>query len=213
MKGGVKKKDCVYTLKSRKLEELKQEKEKRDEDERMKAALKEYQAKEAAAAAKKKKEKEEDEERAREKMRDMLRANGYTEEEIDRILEKAGKKSEHSHSHTYTHTETTTKVLAKVPPTYMKIKREYIEPDTLDVYQLPWEFDAQDPLYIIIKQHVNDDDLEALFAHTAKLRQPKVVKEITYTSATELRKRDNKLLLVRDKKQRSKSPARSIFFT
>jgi hypothetical protein len=118
------------------LEAAKREREKREEEERLKHAVQEFQAKEAADAARKKKEQEEEEERAKHKMREMLRANGYSDEEIDRM--EKGKKT---HSHTHVESTTTT-ILSRAKPVYQRVSRSHLDPGTLDFYNIPWEYDS-----------------------------------------------------------------------
>ncbi|KAL8721978.1 MAG: hypothetical protein Q9225_001453 [Loekoesia sp. 1 TL-2023] len=56
-------------------------------------------------------------------------------------------------------------------PTYTKVHRTYTEPDTLDAYDLPWEWDNRDPSYLIIKCWVSESDQDRLFEHTRQLRK------------------------------------------
>ena len=61
-------------------------------------------------------------------------------------------------------------------PTYIKVHREHVEPTTLNVYNLPWEWDhtsAQEGVcqYMIIKTWIPEHDQDVLFEHTRKLRE------------------------------------------
>ncbi|KAN0069775.1 hypothetical protein V8E54_012081 [Elaphomyces granulatus] len=94
--------------------------------------------------------------------------------------------------------------------TYIKVNRKYLLPDTLNAYHLPWDWDevskvyprvARDGNYIIIKTYVSKELQEELFAHTRRLREPKLITEQS-SSLTELRVNDknkDKLYLVRKK--------------
>ena len=45
-----------------------------------------------------------------------------------------------------------------------------MSPYTLDVYNLPWEYDPRDSQYIIIKQWIDEEFQDILFNHTLKMR-------------------------------------------
>ncbi|OGM42324.1 hypothetical protein ABOM_007897 [Aspergillus bombycis] len=79
--------------------------------------------------------------------------------------------------------------------TWVKVHRRHIVPDTLIAYRLPFEFDEEDPGYIIIKQWIPEDFQEELFAHTRNLRDGIFI-ERKSSASTKLkvddRKRDRK---------------------
>ncbi|KAI4087851.1 MAG: hypothetical protein LQ339_008798 [Xanthoria mediterranea] len=77
-------------------------------------------------------------------------------------------------------------------PTWMKVHRKYLSPDTLDAYDLPWEWndvslatlvsdpnkqiadtndEQRDSNYMNIKRYLNEDGQDGLFEHTRKLRE------------------------------------------
>lgn len=125
-------------------------------------------------------------------------------------------------------------------PTYIKVRRKYLHPDTLDAYHLPWEWDSvslpillpfkpvkltdlqRDDDYIIIKKYISHELQEELFEHTRVLHKRKLItgpmtKEtttITKLKPNDVRKDKDQMYLVREK---SKSPARlrraSFFLT
>ena len=107
----------------------------KEEKELKKKAIEEYKLKEEEERIKKQKEKEREDEEFRERMRKTLWANGYSAEQIDRMMKKAEKKSDGDSSGR----STTALVLNR--PTYIKVHRKHLDPETLDVYQLPWEWD------------------------------------------------------------------------
>ena len=54
-------------------------------------------------------------------------------------------------------------------PTYIKCKAKFLLPETLEHFQLPWEWDPQDPSYILIRQYIDQGLQEELFQHTANI--------------------------------------------
>lgn len=76
-------------------------------------------------------------------------------------------------------------------PTWIKVRREYLSPDTLDLYELPWEWDEvsdydsrlrygrkpwtdlmqRNSAYILIKRWIPLLDQDILFEHTRQTRQ------------------------------------------
>ncbi|OJJ57477.1 hypothetical protein ASPSYDRAFT_1056088 [Aspergillus sydowii CBS 593.65] len=158
-----------------------EEQKKRAEEARMKAAAVEEWK--LAEERRRIAEREAAEQRDRE-FRERLRVEfGYTEEEI----EDANK------------------------PTWIKVHRKHLLPDTLIAYQLPWSWDEYDGNYMIIKAWISEELQEELFAHSRRLREGKVITEKSNT-LTELRVNDrnkDKMYLVR-----KKSPSRrSWIFT
>jgi len=91
-------------------------------------------------------------------------------------------------------------------------------PETLDYFQLPWEWDERDTEYIIIKHWVNEDFQEELFEHTRQLREHRLLLAAPPHhhhggggGVVELKVNDkdrDKMFIVR-----KKSPRRSWFFT
>jgi hypothetical protein len=56
-------------------------------------------------------------------------------------------------------------------PTYMRINRAHILPETLAFYNLPWEFDPLDINYVLVKRSLGPRETEMLFEHTRTLRE------------------------------------------
>ena len=54
-------------------------------------------------------------------------------------------------------------------PTYIRCKAKFLLPETLEHYQLPWEWDPQDPSYILIRQYIDQGLQDELFQHTANI--------------------------------------------
>ena len=112
----------------------------KEEKELKKKVIAEYKLKEEEERQKKKKEKEKEDEEFKERMRKTLWANGYSNEQIERMMKKAEKKDHGSNPSNARHEEHST-VVALNRPTYIKVHRKYLDPETLDVYEMPWEWD------------------------------------------------------------------------
>ena len=56
-------------------------------------------------------------------------------------------------------------------PTFLKVNRKFMEPEILDMYSLPWEWDDKNPHMMIIRKWLPDKDTEILFEATRKLRE------------------------------------------
>ena len=108
-----------------------EKKRKEKEEELKKLAITEYNTKQLEKEAKEKKEKEEADKAFQDRVRATFRNAGYSEESIERILEKEGKGANAGQK----------KIMDLTRPTYIKVHRKYLSPDTLDVYDLPWEWD------------------------------------------------------------------------
>ncbi|OXV10772.1 hypothetical protein Egran_01466 [Elaphomyces granulatus] len=217
--------------------ELEEQELKKEQDKIRAAAIEEYKRVEERKRMEALREKEK---RDRE-FNGRLKALGYTDEQIDGIVNKRKKeemekmeqekeriekmerekrekekrererreKEKREREEDIDVRESETKI------TYIKVNRKYLLPDTLNAYRLPWEWDevskvyprvARDGNYIIIKTYVSKELQEELFAHTRRLREPKLITEQS-SSLTELKVNDknkDKLYLVR-----KKSPAPS----
>lgn len=55
-------------------------------------------------------------------------------------------------------------------PTHIKVRRQYLLPDTLDHFNLPWEYDKHNTDYIIIKRYIDADFQEGMFLFFALRR-------------------------------------------
>ncbi|KAJ5183644.1 hypothetical protein N7492_001260 [Penicillium capsulatum] len=161
----------------------------------------------------KQKQKEEAEKKDRE-FRERLVMLGYSEDEIEHILnkkkweedkEKAKKEKEEKEKKEKEEKEKKELEERETKTTWIKVHRKHLMPETLIAYGLPWEWDERDSSYIIIKRWVTEDFQEELFGHTRRLREGKVLTQ-TSASTTELRVKDrnkDKMFLVR-----KKSPSR-----
>ena len=132
-------------------EEAAAAKRKKEDEEFKKRAIEEYNKKQEEKKKKEKEEKEKTNREYEERMIATLRANHYSEAQIELILRR-GEKTEmereafgHGHGGRHrgasAHGNAHGKVVALNRPTYIKVHRRHLDPDTLDVYQLPWEYD------------------------------------------------------------------------
>lgn len=123
-----------YNQKYKQEQILKAEKaaaEKKKEEELKKKAVEEYNQKQAEKSAKEKKDKEDADRAFRDRVKTTFGAAGYSDESIERILGKEGKGQK----------EGQLKIKDLTRPTYIKVHRKHLSPDTLDAYSLPWEWD------------------------------------------------------------------------
>jgi hypothetical protein len=56
-------------------------------------------------------------------------------------------------------------------PTYIKVHRRFLDPDTLAHFNLPWEYDTEDPEYYIIFKDMPLEETSELLRHTKRLRE------------------------------------------
>ncbi|KIW44335.1 uncharacterized protein PV06_05350 [Exophiala oligosperma] len=178
------------------------------EEERKKKAAEELRQKilkDEEEKQRKEKEKKAEEEEFERKVKEKFMNAGYSPEYIEEILHK--KKQEKANA---------ALAIDLHRPTYIKVNRKYLHPDTLDYYGLPWEWDSRDTEYIIIKKYIDNTFQDELFEHTRRLKERKLitgpyVKETkTITTLTpndhSYVKKGDKMYVVREK---SKSPSRS----
>ncbi|KAJ5977108.1 hypothetical protein N7501_000450 [Penicillium viridicatum] len=137
--------------------------------------------------------------------RDHLRDIGYSEGEIDSIINQAKeeKKKEEKKdeelaeqhcapqgvtrkkSSIYSTTSHPDKMkeqkeykeheVEEPKPNWIRCHRKHLLPDTLIAYNLPWDWDEDDTNYIIIKKWINEEVQEQLFNHTRRIREGKII--------------------------------------
>ena len=139
-------------------EEAKKAARKKEEEELKKKAIEEYNIKQKEKEEKAKEEKKKADEEYKERMQKTLRANGLTEEQIEQVLKKGegkdkgkGKAEGHEHHGSMVvhdghaahggHGHADMLALTMARPTHIKVNRKHLEPETLDLYQLPWDYD------------------------------------------------------------------------
>ena len=117
-------------------EEKEKAQRKKEEEEFAKKAVAAYEAKEKEKKEKEKKEKEATEKLVEEGVRKTLRAQGYTEAEIEKLLKKGDKGKAPPPANVHAG------ALTLARPTYIKVHKKHLDPETLNVYHLPWEWDV-----------------------------------------------------------------------
>ena len=118
------------------IEEARRAKKKREEEEMKNAAVAEWKQKELEKEIKAKEAKEEADRIYQERVRAEFAAKGYSDESIEEFLKKQQKEDKKKKKHKE-HEET----LDLSRPRYLKVHTRYLSPDTLDIYELPWEWD------------------------------------------------------------------------
>ena len=112
-------------------EKAKREKEAKELKEK---TIEEYNRKQKEKKEKEDKAKKEADEEFKERVKKTFGQAGYDEESIEKILKKGEKGKEHGHSKEL-------KIRDLTRPTYIKVHRKHVSPETLDEYTLPWEWD------------------------------------------------------------------------
>ncbi|KAL2059677.1 hypothetical protein ABVK25_000970 [Lepraria finkii] len=193
------------------LREARKAKKRKDEEELKRKAIEEYEIKKLEEKAKKDeekaqkdKEKKEQDEEFKKRVKETFEQAGYDEESIEKVLKKGENQGEEGHKNKEK------MIMDLRRPTFVKVHRKHISPDTLDEHDLPWEWDTRDLNYILIQQWIPVNDQAILFEHTRKLRERKQLTDTTF----ELRKERHKLLMVRQKSPgKKRSPVRNWMFT
>ncbi|WPG99720.1 Hypothetical protein R9X50_00253900 [Acrodontium crateriforme] len=154
------------------------EREKKEAKEREEREWNEFLRKQKEKEEKEKAEKKAEKEKLEIEMRRRLENFGYTQEQIDIMVdEEKAKKYKEDHKRGPTTTTTTTssslEIFKSRAPTYAKIHRDYLSIDTLIYYDIPYEHDKNNPDYIIILREMDKYETEVLFEHTKRLRAKK----------------------------------------
>lgn len=127
------------------------EREKREAKEREEREWAEFERRRKDKQEKEDKQKKEEKQKMDDAMRKQLAESGFTQSQIDAIMDKDKKKPAQPTTKT---TTTTTTTLARVPlrdhvPVYAKIHIDYISTETLRYYDIPWEYDRVSLIPII----------------------------------------------------------------
>ncbi|KAI9698915.1 MAG: hypothetical protein M1836_003104 [Candelina mexicana] len=175
------------------LEQAKEEQKKKEqakkEEELKKKAIEEWQAKEKDKAEKEKKAKAKADEEYAERLRKDLANMGISDKQITTIVNR----------------DKNPPAIDLAKTTFIKVHRKHLSVETLDTYQLPWEWDVFDGNYIIIKRWVPEHEQAFLFDHTRKIREERELR----MAQAELRKEHERLLQAKKQKDKRKaSPAK-----
>ncbi|KAJ4330195.1 hypothetical protein N0V87_010219, partial [Didymella glomerata] len=114
-------------------------------------------------------------------MRKRLTPSGFKENQVEAMvqqakLDKVGQKQAGSVP------REPTQMAAE--STYARIRREYLDTETLHYFDIPYEYDT-DPNYIIVLRELNQSETNVLFEHTRKHRRSRT--SAAYISAEEER--------------------------
>ncbi|KAM0723109.1 hypothetical protein Q7P37_001309 [Cladosporium fusiforme] len=154
------------------------EREKREAKEREDREWAEFERRRKDKLEKEEREKKEAQAKMDDAMRKRLAESGFTQSQIEAIMDKEKKKS--TAKTTTTTTTTTTRALAPLRshvPVYAKIHVDYLSTETLRYYDIPWEYDRNDPSYIIILREMDKHETNILFDHTKALRAGRLLLE------------------------------------
>ncbi|KAF2740009.1 hypothetical protein EJ04DRAFT_263446 [Polyplosphaeria fusca] len=55
-------------------------------------------------------------------------------------------------------------------PTYVKVHKDHLSIETLNYYEIPYEYDRSDPDFLIVMREMDQRETEILFEHTRRLR-------------------------------------------
>lgn len=183
---------------------LKEEADKRKAEEKEKEIVDKWRQKEREKKDKAEQEKKEFDEKYEERVKLEFLAAGYSESTIESIIKKRKDKERDNRL-----------AIDHARPTFIRVHTRYLSSATLEHFGLPWEYDRQDPDYIIIKKYISHELQEDLFDHTKSLKSRKLlegpkVKRLSGLGETILTADGSNLFVVK-KKTRSKSPARGYF--
>lgn len=165
-------------------EEAKKEKEKKEWEE--------FERRQKEKAAEKKAKEEKEQKEYQEKVRKDFARFGLSENQIEHMVnydeekDKDRRHSKHRHSGSggsgaMVHVPGAEKRHGKRGeigggrPTFPKIHRRDIATETLQYYDLQWEYDRHDPDYIIVMHEMNVRETDILFEHTRRLKSKKLL--------------------------------------
>lgn len=119
------------------LKKAKEQVEKAEAEAKRKAldrkAVEDWQREEDAKKARAKKEKEDFEKKMEEHLRAQYTRAGYSPDEIEVLIHKGDEDQKRHVNETR---------LARARPTHIRVHTQYLLPETLDVYDLPWTYDV-----------------------------------------------------------------------
>jgi uncharacterized Zn-finger protein len=119
--------------------------------------------------AKEKAEKEREEKELEESMRKRLKQFGFEDNQISSMIDQQQQKESEAESGP----SSDNPVRIASQPTYAKVNKEHLATETLEYYDIPYEYDATDPNYIIVLRELTQKEADVLFEHTRRLRKGK----------------------------------------
>jgi len=164
-------------------EEAKRKKAKEEHEALRNRILAEEAERVAKEKAEKKKEEEEFQQKVKERFMKAGRSKstrhlscsanilpGYSPNYIEDILEEKNKTTALVTRKHSTRTSERHLAIDMARPTYIRVKIEHLYPETLDHYNLPWDYDQTDDRYLFIKDYVSHELQQELFDHTRRLK-------------------------------------------
>ena len=130
-----KKEEAEFKKKAVEEYEIEKAERKRKEAEAKQKAIEEYERQMAEEKARKEKEKKEADEEFERRVKKTFTEVGYDEESINKVLKKAEEGGK-------LHKKDKDKILSLRRPTFVKVHRKHISPETLDAFDLPWSWDT-----------------------------------------------------------------------
>ena len=127
------------------MEEAKKAKKKKEDEAFRKKAIEEHEEKVKEEKKKEAEKKEKMEEEYKKRVRKDLEKAGLDEDEVEKLLK--GKHKEHGHGHSHGHGHghghghDNHHVMDLTRPTYIRVHRRHLSPETLNFYDLPWDWD------------------------------------------------------------------------
>lgn len=110
------------------------EKKTKKDKELQKEYVEKWKREEAEKKEKAKREKEEEDKKFEERFKIQFMQAGYTEVQAEAILQKKKRENKKKHQNSM--------AINLSRPTWIKVKRKWLLPETLDHYFLPWEWDV-----------------------------------------------------------------------
>ena len=114
-------------------------------------------------------QKEREEKELEESMRKRLKQFGFKEDQINAMTDPQQQKQKQPEEEASLTSSNPFRIVS--PPTYPKISRKHLATETLEYYDIPYEYDAADPNYIIVLREMTHKETDILFEHTRRSRK------------------------------------------
>ena len=145
-------------LEREKMRELYEKEQKaKKEKELQKEYVEKWKREEAEKKEKAKREKEDEDRKFEERFKIQFMQAGYTEAQAEAVLQKKKRENEKKHQNSM--------AIDLSRPTWIKIKRKWLLPETLDHYYLPWEWDVSEDLTWISLDEFANESTEGFRVH------------------------------------------------
>ncbi|KAF2771689.1 hypothetical protein EJ03DRAFT_349301 [Teratosphaeria nubilosa] len=153
----------------------KAEREQREAKERKEREYQDFLRMQKEKEEKAKAEQKAEKEKLDNALRDRFRKMGYTDPQIDVLVDEEKYKEMQAQQKNVGAPTRGMSPGSALPsfnraPVYIKVHRDYLSPETLRYYEIPYESDRTDPNYIIILREMDKYETDVLFEHTRRLR-------------------------------------------